>query len=74
MFVDDFESRGEIAALQSLAESEGWGYPDKAGNKYQCMEALEMDDDGLIQFLGKDPSWKWCGNGELCDLPIAVDP
>lgn len=74
MFVEDFESRGEISALQSLAESEGWGYQDNAGNKYQCMEALEMDDDGLIQFLGRDPAWMWCGNGELCDLPIPMDP
>ena len=72
-FVEEYESHGEIAALQSLAESEQWGYQDKAGNKVQCMEALDMDDEGLIQFLGKDPAWMWCGNGELCDLPEPID-
>lgn len=73
-FVDDFESNGEIVALQSLAESEGWVYQDKAGNKYQCTDALDMDDEGLIQFLGKDPAWQWCGNGDLCDLPKTIYP
>ena len=72
-FVEEYESHGEIAALQSMAESEQWGYRDKAGNKVQCMEALDMDDEGLIQFLGKDPAWMWCGNGELCDLPEPID-
>jgi hypothetical protein len=73
-FVQDYESRGQIAALQSLAKSERWEYQDTTGNNYQCTEVLELDDEGLIEFLGKDPAWQWCGDGDLCNLPKPIDP
>ena len=68
-FAEGYESNGEIAALQRLAESEGWVYQDKDGNKYECTDTLELDDEALILFMGKDPAWQWCGDGDLCDLP-----
>jgi hypothetical protein len=72
-FADDFDSNGEIAALRGLAESEGWVYRDNDGGSYQCTDTLDLDDEALIRFMGKDPAWQWCGNGDLCDLPTLID-
>ena len=74
-FAEDYESHGEIVALQGLAESAGWRYQDMAGSNFQCTEALEMDDEGLIQFLGRrDPAWMWCETDDPCDLPLSNQP
>lgn len=72
-FADDLESNGEIAALQGLAESEGWVYRDNDGSSYQCTDTLDLDDEALIRFMGRDPAWRWCGNGDLCDLPTPLN-
>jgi len=74
LFVHEYESRGEIVALQNLADAANWAFEDDDSAEYSCNEIPGMPDDKLSGILGiQDPAWTWCRTGEFCDPPVRYD-
>lgn len=74
LFIQEYESKGEIVALQNLAESENWAYKDDASNLYKCTEIPALPNEELSKIFGlQDPAWTWCKDREHCDRPVRYD-
>ena len=74
LFVQEYESKGEISAFQNLADSENWIFKDDASIEYRCTDIPAMPDAELSKILGvQDPAWEWCRDGEYCDRPVRDD-